>query len=966
MLNHSCYGSVELLNHCGPFLLMTKFTFFSLLVIHLLCPHQLSAQTAILRGKVIEAKSKAPLSGAHVKLTNHDDPNETFITSTNENGSYSFSGIGMHTYLLEASYVGCTLFTRTVNIDNQTVDLPDLMMVQVPIQLGEVDVEGSPPPAVQRADTTEFNAGAFKTNPDALAEDLVGKLPGVIVTNGTVTAQGEAVQQVLVDGKPFFGSDPTLALRNLPADAIAKIQIFDKMSDQAEFTGFDDGQSVKTLNIITRANKRNQQFGKVYGGYGDDDRYLAGGSGNYFHEGTRVSAIGLSNNLNQQNFSTQDLLGVVGNTNQRGGFSGGARGGGYQGRGGGGFAGGGGGGPGGGGGNVSNFLVGQQDGIATTNSVGLNYTDNWGSQISVSQSYFFNLTNTDNNQKLRMQYFPTPDSSTFYNENSDANSRNSNHRFDMRMEYTPDTLNSIIELPKLYFQSNKSSSLLAGVNSLSTLQLINQTANNSNAATNGDNLSNHVVLRHKFDVPGRTISLDVGATYNQKRGTTLQQATSEYQSSSNISDTINQQTPVKTDGYSLSSRLAYTEPLGSISLLQLSYNPSYTRSNSDNRKYNFDPLTDEYSFPDTALSNTYRNEYTTQNGGIAYRIRVTGLNAMAGLSYQVASLRGQQEFPSSNTITRTYYDFLPNAMLMYNLAEHTNLRLFYRTSTQAPSISQLQSVVDNTNPLQLATGNPNLSQSYTQTLTTRYSVTNVDNARSTFLLLSVVHTSNYIGNATTTAQRDTVLAGGILMNRGTQLSYPVNLNNQWSANSFFTHSLVVSILKSNLNLTSGLTFARTPGLINRDLNTATTYGPSAGAVLSSNVSENVDFTLSYMGNYNISRNSFEPDLNSQYYSHTAAVKMNFIVWKGIVFRNEMDNALYSGLSGGYDKNTLLWNMSLGKKMFSKDEGEMTFSVVDLLNQNKSVNRTVTGTYVEDTQNNVLGRYLMLTFTYTVR
>ena len=125
-------------------------------------------------------------------------------------------------------------------------------MTQIPIQLGEVDIEGSPPPAVQKADTTEFNAGAFKTNPDALAEDLVGKLPGVIVTNGTVTAQGETVQQVLVDGKPFFGSDPTLALRNLPADAIAKIQIFDQMSDQAQFTGFDDGQSVKTLNIITR------------------------------------------------------------------------------------------------------------------------------------------------------------------------------------------------------------------------------------------------------------------------------------------------------------------------------------------------------------------------------------------------------------------------------------------------------------------------------------------------------------------------------------------------------------------------------------------------------------------------------------------------------------------------------------------------------------------------------------------
>ncbi|MGA7161487.1 MAG: TonB-dependent receptor, partial [Bacteroidota bacterium] len=691
---------------------MIKITFLILLAILLLSPYRLLAQAASVQGRVLEAKTKSPLGGAHVKLVNRDDPAETFITSTDENGDYKFSGIPMRTYGLEATYVGCNMFTKTIRVDNETVDLADLLMVQIPIQLGEVDIEGSPPPAVQKADTTEFNAGAFKTNPDAAAEDLVGKLPGVIVTNGTVTAQGEVVQQVLVDGKPFFGSDPTVALRNLPADAIAKIQIFDQMSDQAQFTGFDDGQSVKTLNIITRVNKRDQQFGKGYGGYGDDDRYNAGGSANYFHQGTRISAIGLSNNINQQNFSTQDLLGVVGNTNQRGGFGGGPGGGGYQGRGGGGGGFAGGGGPGGGGGNVNNFLVGQQNGVATTNSIGTNYSDSWGSRLTINGSYFFNLTNTNNDQKLRMQYFATPDSSTFYNEKSDANNKNGNHRVDLRLEYLPDSLNSMIDLPKLYFQNNNSTNALNGVNTLSTQQLVNQTVNDNNANTTGDNLSNHIVLRHKFDLPGRTISLDFGTTYNQKRGTTLQQATSEYyQGPVNTSDTINQQTPVFTDGYTLSSRLAYTEPIGGISLIMLTYNPSYSRNNSDNKKFNFDLLTDEYSLPDSSLSNTYENEYMTQSGGIGYRVRVTGLNAMAGLSYQVASLHGQQQFPFSNTVTRTYYDFLPNAMLMYNIAEHTNLRMFYRTSTQAPSISQLQNVVDNSNPLQLATGNPNLSQS---------------------------------------------------------------------------------------------------------------------------------------------------------------------------------------------------------------------------------------------------------------
>jgi len=932
----------------------------------------MSAQLANVQGKILDSRTHFPLAGAHVRVVNESDSTEIFITTTDTDGHFKFSGLPFQAYRLEATYVGHATVSRSIRVDDRSIDLPDLVMSEVTIQLSPVVVEGSPPPAIQKADTTEFNAGAFKTNPDALAEDLVAKLPGVTVDNGSVKAQGEDVQQVLVDGKPFFGNDPTLALRNLPADAIEKIQIFDKMSDQAEFTGFDDGQSIKTLNIITRPERRNQQFGKLYGGYGEDERYNGGGSANYFQNGTRLSIIGLANNINQQNFSTQDLLGVVGSTTQRGGFggSGGAsrglrRGGGNSvGSIGGGFSSG----PGGGGSaNANNFLVGQQSGIMSTNSIGMNYTDNWGSHMTVSQSYFFNLSYGNNDERLRREYFNAADSSTFYNENSNSGSRNGNHRFDMRVEYSPDTSNSIVELPRLYFQTNHSSNALTGANTLQSQQLINQTENNNSSNANGNNLSNHIVFRHKFDSPGRTISLDLGTGLNQKRGTALQQSASEYYLGSAIpGDTINQRTPVIADGYSVSSRLAYTEPVTEFSLLQITYNPSYSKNNSDNKKYNYDPITNDYTLPDLALSNVFDNEYTTQNAGVGYRLRFSGLNAMAGISYQVAHLRGEQQFPYSSTVTRSFYNMLPTAMLTYNMAEHSNLRVFYRTSTQAPSISQLQNIINNTNPLMLTTGNPNLGQSLSQTLATRYSVTNVDNARSLFLLVSLGYTEKYIANTTLTAARDTLLAGGILMNRGTQLIYPVNLDNRWNVNTFLTYSLFADFLKSNLTSNSGVTYAQTPGLIGTNLNLAKNYGLSQGAVLSSNISREVDYTVSYTGNYIIARNSFEADLNSSYYYHTASMKLNLIFWDGIVFRNEMSNVLYSGLSGGYDKNTLIWNVNLGKKFFANQRGDLTFAAVDLLNQNKSVNRTVTDSYIEDTQNNVLGRYYMLTFTYTVR
>jgi outer membrane receptor protein involved in Fe transport len=339
---------------------------------------------------------------------------------------------------------------------------------------------------------------------------------------------------------------------------------------------------------------------------------------------------------------------------------------------------------------------------------------------------------------------------------------------------------------------------------------------------------------------------------------------------------------------------------------------------------------------------------------------------MIGASYQIASLRGQREFPFSTLIKRTFNNVLPNAMVTYNMAEHTNLRIFYRSSTQAPSISQLQDVINNTNPLLLSTGNPELNQSYSQSIAARYSETEVDRSRTFFLLFSIGYTNNYIGTSTTTASRDSVLLGGILFNRGTQLTFPVNLDNRWTANSFLTYSFVVDFIKSNLNLTSGLTFARTPGQINNDVNFTNAYGVSGGTVLSSNISEDVDFTLSYSGNYNVAQNSIEPQLDSKYYYHTASAKVNLIFWEGVVFRNEMYNTLYHGLGGGFDQNFLLWNLNLGKKLFENQRGEVRLTVVDLLDQNKSINRTVTEAYLQDTENNVLGRYFMLTFTYTVR
>jgi len=340
---------------------------------------------------------------------------------------------------------------------------------------------------------------------------------------------------------------------------------------------------------------------------------------------------------------------------------------------------------------------------------------------------------------------------------------------------------------------------------------------------------------------------------------------------------------------------------------------------------------------------------------------------MANLSYQYAELNGDDSTSAKMTITKKFWDFLPSALINYTTPDHRNLRIFYRTSTTAPAVTQLQQVIDNSNPVLLTTGNPDLDQSYSQTLLARYNLTALGQARSMFLLLSATYTQDYIANATLIPSRDTVLSNGTTLTNLQQLTYPVNLNGYWNVRSFFTYGLPFDLISSALNLSAGATYNRTPGMLNRVESDANTIGPSAGFVIGSNISQDFDFTISYMGNYNFAMNSQETTTGTgNYYSHTASLKWVWEFWNGIVLNNQLSNQITSGLAQGYDQNILLWNLSLAKKFFTNESGELRFSMNDLLGQNKSVNRSVTDTYIDDTQNEVLTRYILVSFSYTMR
>jgi uncharacterized membrane protein YgcG len=921
------------------------------------------------KGKLLDLIDNKPLVGATLRLTSLKDSAQQFNAISDSSGRFEFRNLYSDSFTLKVSFIGYEDFRQIVGVKDTVVDLGALFIPKSIKELGEVTVNVRTPPTTQKGDTTQYNASQFKVNPDATTEDLVKKMPGVTVEkDGTVTAQGEQVRKVTIDGREFFGDDATAALRNLPAEIVDKIQVFDRLSDQAQFTGFDDGNSQRTINIVTKSGIKNGQFGRIYGGYGTNDRYSAGGNVSFFKNNRRLSFVGNFNNINQQNFAGQDLLGVSSNTGNRGG-GGNFGGGGGGNRGGGGNFGGGGnrGGGGGFGFNQSeNFTVGQQPGISKTNAIGVNFSDKWGKKIDAQGSYFFNNSENDNAKTLKSQT-TFADKTQFTDQASNSLSKNYNHRINMRIEYRIDSSNSLIINPSLNFQKNNSLSHSVSQTYYGAGDTVNTSDNITKSHRDGYNLRNNILYRHAFAKRGRSFSINLNTTLNKNDGESYVISHYRFFDGGVIDSLQNQFTTNPTNGYSIASNVAYTEPIGKKGQLQINYLPSYSKSKADQQTFRYDPAIDKYSRFDSSLSNRFTNETIAHNGGISYRLGTTRDNQFSiGVNIQHSELKSDRIFPTVTQVDQAFTTLLPNLMWRKKISLHSNFNIFYRANTNFPSITQLQDVVNTNNPLRVSSGNPDLKQSYTHFLSGRYTFTNTQKGQSFFANIFMQAAQDYISNATFRAVNgDSIIQKGITLKEGSQLTKPVNLDGYKSFRSFFTYSMPVKFIKSNLNLSTGFIYSKLPGMVNYLKTMTNNYTYNTGVVIASNISEYIDFNLSYNANFNYVTNSAQ-DQDDRYVNQAAGLQLSLLTKTGWFVQNDLSNQTYSGLSSAYNQSYWLWNAAIGKKFLKNKTGELKLSAFDLLKQNQSIVRTVQENYVEDSQTKVLQQYFMLTFTYSLK
>ncbi|GHU98247.1 collagen-binding protein [Bacteroidia bacterium] len=950
---------------------MKKFLVLSFLF--LLCQSAWAQRSGTVQGVVSDNKTRTPMAGAVIELRNDDKPDQAPKGAvTDSKGSFTISGVPYGQYSIKASFLGYTTYTDKLAVSSPSTTF-NIRMEPGAVELEAVNTSAAAIRTSQKGDTVVYNAGAYKVTRDADTENLLSKMPGITVSDGQVEAQGETVKKVFVDGREFFGEDVAATIKNLPAEVIDKVEVYNRLSDQAQFTGVDDGEGYKAINIVTKRSMRTGAFGKVYAGYGYKDHYIVGGSVNFFTGKHRLSLIGLANNLNQQNFSSEDILGVM---NTGGGGGGGRPRRTY-----------------GGGGGAGNFMMPPQNGISKVGSLGLNYSGQWKDKVDLTGSYFFNETNNRRRTDTWTEYFPAHDSVRYHSGLEFSRSRNFNHRFNAKLDWKIDNKNSISLRPGLSLQSNRANSSGDGrdwqvpVGDLSTERIIDIIRTAGNSKTSGYNASLSAIWMHKFDRPGRTITMDANGSQS------INDPTSESYNNTIFSLPLGDSTAIRnlrnishSKSYRLDGSVVYTEPLTSKSQLVLQYRARYSFSDADRKSYNYLSALGEFDTAfDPDVSNVYNSGYLTQRIGPGIRYGGQKTLFVGNLYYQHADLKGDQDYPviTPSRINASFDNFLYFGMMTQTFNPQNTLRVYARSSTDNPSVTQLQNFVDDRRPSRVTAGNPNLKQTTGHSISATYNRSSVKKGRSFMAMANFSLTRNNIADSTIYVGRTnyTILGNNgqrdITLQPGAQFTKPVNIaDGSYLVRGGLVYGTPVGVLKSNINLSLGGQFSQSPsyigtvdggGVLSMDKNISRVTGLMTGATLGSNISEKLDFSLSYNYIYNLVKNRIGQGTNdNQYWQQMANFRVKWITWGDVTLTGTAHYNYFTGITNKFTEDFCLVSVFLGKKLFKSRLGELSIGVNDLLNQNKNFSRNVSTQSISNVTNNIISRYYSIQFVYNIR
>ena len=847
--------------------------------------------------KLTDTLSLEPVSFATIYLSK-DGSTSAYYAVTDADGKGMIKGVPAGKYMFVADMVGYRKLIRNITVDKAVTDLGELFMSEDVEMLDAVVVSAVGNPIVVKKDTIEYSAAAYKTTDNDVLEDLLKKLPGVDVdSDGAISYQGETINKIMIGGKEFFLDDPSLASKNIPAQIIQKVKIVDKKSDQAEFTGIDDGNEEKVIDLSIKPGMLEAWFGNVTAGGGHDlqteehaARYQASGMIGRFTENNQISFILNGNNTNNRGFN--DMNSEMG--------------GGMRGRG----------------------FGGNRGGIMTSWMAGVNGNMNIGGDKDreIGGNYLYNGSIRDVEERSSRTTFLGDGSSLMTDNNETSRFFSDGHRGGVVFDYKFNDKTSILFRPRFNYGRSRYDEM----SEYSTDNSESGKVNDGRSESSSDGISwrtnGRLLLRQKIgEAKGRTLSLnlDYSLSNNDYSGINYSETNTYTDNVLSGTELIDQRYDQKDESYSVSADLTYTEPLGRNFFLLGSYRFDWQQYQSEKMTYDnvSGRLMDDYS---SRMTNTF----------LSHRMQVSMMkqeekyNLQIGVNAEPSTTRTVGQMGAARDTSYTVWNFAPSARFDYNFSDNEFLRLFYWGRTSEPSVNQLMPVPDNSDPLYVSLGNAGLRPEFQHRLRMHYDYTDINS--------------------------DRPVIGGDLM---------FMVNSQIAKSGFSIMSFTRAAVNSSLSYTGNDTTATTLDEIMDDL--------IAGRTTTLSVMENLTFV--YRNDYLETRLGARASYRKAWYEIASQARSD--TWDNSVFAEVtatlpwgMEIATdarynyYIGYDAGFGEPSLTWNAEISQT-FLKKKMTLRLKVYDILNQSRNNYRNTTDNYIEDTYNNTLGQYFIISLVY---
>ena len=887
---------------------------------------------AVLKGSLVDAATGEGLIQASVRVLAAKDSALVKSAVTNASGRFTIDGVKAGKYIVEASYIGYATQTRDITMGSSDLRLKPFSMSESAIALKEATVVGIRTPIKVMEDTVEFSAESYKTQPNAVVEDLLKRLPGVEVSSdGKITANGKEVSKILVDGKEFFSDDPTVASRNLPVNMVEKLQVVDRKSDLARLTGVEDGEEETVINLTVKKGMNDGWFGNAEAGYGTDQRYKGNFLVNRFWNGNQLTFLGSANNINEPGFAD----GASGRFMRFGG----------------------------------------SNGITSAQSLGLNFNIGKEEIFRVGGDIMYSHTDRDTETYSDRQY-TFEDSTSRTVSDKYARDKGHNVRADFRVQWNPDSFNTFEFRPNVSLNfndsySNGTSEVFAG-NAANTQ--VNSSHNISSSTGKSFELGARIIYNHKFrSKPGRAFSVFANYRLSNVREKTDTYSWNKFFLFNDSIDLYDQWADNHTWSNSVNARVSWTEPLGDVKkghFLTLAYGFSYRWNNADKLTYDHpvsfpdgwggDPVIDPELVFNQDLSNRFRNDYMNQDIRIGYRhvskkgqLNV-GVSLVPQTSKSINLIDHNKDIPRRNV-----FNYAPFLRYRARFSKSRSLTLDYNGRTSQPSMNQLQPVADYSDPLRVVVGNPNLDPTFSHNARLRFQDFDQKAQRSIMAMIDAQVVQNSIVSKSTYNSET-----------GGNITTYENVNGVWSIRGMNMVSFPLRNKAFTINNNVFVNYNQSIGFNNGVRNRSGRFSVNESFGMAWRP-EYVELELRPRYSYTNTHNSVvtrKPDDNggddgTNVHSYGGSFYATYNAPFGLVLSSDLNYTQTKGYSQGFNTKEWMWNASISYQFLRGRNAAVTLKAYDILGQRSNIRFNSTGNYTEQARYNSLTRYVMLTISY---